>query len=66
MIDDPLLLLDEIAEITRVPVNTLRWLRHRGEGPKTFRLGRRVVARTSDVLAWVEEQASAPSGGQAA
>lgn len=63
---DPLLTLDEISERTRKPVSTLRWYRHRGEGPKTFRLGRRVVARESDVLAWIESQASAPAGGEAA
>jgi predicted DNA-binding transcriptional regulator AlpA len=54
---DRLLTLPEIAEITRVPVDTLRWYRHVGaRGPRTFRLGRRVVAYESEVLAWIEAQ----------
>lgn len=55
-----ILTLQEIAEITRVPVATLRWFRHRRVGgPPTFRLGRRVVAREDDVYAWIEEQRAA-------
>lgn len=53
---DQLLTLPEIAEMTRVPIDTLRWYRHRNTGPKMFRLGRRIVARESDVLAWIDEQ----------
>lgn len=52
---DRLLTLPEIAEVTRVPIDTLRWYRHQSTGPKVFRLGRRVVARESDVLAWIEK-----------
>lgn len=49
-----LLRLPEIAAKTGVPVATLRWYRHHGIGPKTFLLGRRVVADESDVEAWIE------------
>ncbi len=51
--DDDLLLLEEVAALTRQSVSTLRWLRHRGEGPAGFRLGRRVVFRRSEVEQWV-------------
>jgi predicted DNA-binding transcriptional regulator AlpA len=53
---DRILLFEEIAEHTRIPLNTLRWLRHRGEGPKTFKLGRRVVGMESDVERWIADQ----------
>jgi len=54
------LTLEEIAERTRVPVATLRFWRSVGdEGPRTFRLGRKVVAFEDEVSAWVEAQAAA-------
>ena len=53
---DDLLLLPEVAEITRQSVDTLRWLRHRGKGPQGFRMGRRVVFRRGVVMAWIAKQ----------
>ena len=53
---DDLLLLPEVAEITRRAEATLRWLRHRGEGPRGHRAGRRVYFRRGDVMAWLAEQ----------
>ena len=47
----------EVAEIIRVPHATLRYWRHIGIGPKSFKMGpRRVLYRVEDVLAWVSEQ----------
>jgi hypothetical protein len=56
--------LQEIADATGVPLATLRWYRHRGHGgPRTFLLGRRVVAYEDDVAAWVEAaRANDPAG----
>jgi len=34
---DDLLLLPEVAEITRRSIDTLRWLRHCGKGPRGHR-----------------------------
>jgi hypothetical protein len=51
--DDPLLLIDEVATLTRRSVNTLRWLHHRGGGPPA---GRRIYYRKSGVLKWLTEQ----------
>ncbi|MBX9243427.1 helix-turn-helix domain-containing protein [Actinotalea ferrariae] len=52
-----LLTLDETSARTRVPVASLRWYRARGEGgPKSFKVGRRVMYREDDVEAWLEEQ----------
>ena len=50
---DRVLTLEQIAERTGLPLNTLRYYRVRGEGPKTFRLGRRVVGMSSDVEHWI-------------
>lgn len=56
---DKLLTLTEVAEITRLSENTLRWFRHVGKGPASAKLGRRVVYKESVVLKWVEEQFAA-------
>jgi prophage regulatory protein len=57
--DDTLLLLPEVAELCRMSESTLRWLRHRGEGPAAFKVGRRLRYRRSVVLEWVAEQEQA-------
>jgi predicted DNA-binding transcriptional regulator AlpA len=54
-----LLLLDEVSELTRIPVPSLRFYRHNGTGPRSFRLGNRVVYKRADVEAWIEERYSA-------
>jgi DNA-binding transcriptional MerR regulator len=48
-----LLTLAEAADLLRTPVATLRYWRHRGIGPDSFRLGRRVVYRLEDLDRWV-------------
>jgi len=60
-----LLRLEQIGERTTLPVNTLRWLRAREEGPPMFRLGRHVVAYEDEGDRWVAEQAAgAPATGR--
>ena len=60
MIEDPashepeLLTITEAAELLRAPVATLRYWRHLGTGPRSFRLGRRVLYRSDDLRAWVD------------
>jgi DNA-binding transcriptional MerR regulator len=49
----------EVDQIMRSPVSTLRYWRHLGAGPHSFRAGRRVVYRRADVTAWLHEQAEA-------
>ena len=49
-----LLTIGEAAEVLRAPVATLRYWRHLGTGPHSFRVGRRVVYRRDDLDAWVE------------
>ena len=51
-----ILLLEEVSELTRIPVPSLRFYRYNGTGPKSFRLGNRVVYKRSDVLDWMESR----------
>lgn len=54
---DKLLTLEEAAARLRVPENTLRFWRAQGKtGPKSARIGRRVMYRAADVEKWVQEQ----------
>jgi predicted DNA-binding transcriptional regulator AlpA len=58
-----LLTLVETAERLKTPEATLRYWRHKGEGPASFKLGRRVVYAESVVDAWVAaQQQNATSG----
>lgn len=52
--DDRLLTIDEVAALTRICVATLRWMRHTGTGPVSFRPARRVPYWHSDVLEWID------------
>jgi predicted DNA-binding transcriptional regulator AlpA len=63
--DDEVLTIEQIAERLNRPENTIRYWRAIGTGPRTFRLGRRVVAMRSDVDAWLAEQRK-QQGGDAA
>ena len=54
--DHELLTITEAADITRAPLATLRYWRHLGIGPRSFRLGRRVVYRRSDLQDWITAQ----------
>ncbi|MGA4670448.1 helix-turn-helix transcriptional regulator [Propionibacteriaceae bacterium Y1923] len=52
-----ILTTDQVSTMTNIPPATLRYWRHIGEGPKSFKLGRRkVMYRRVDVLAWLEQQ----------
>jgi predicted DNA-binding transcriptional regulator AlpA len=55
-ISTDLLTTDEVALITRAPVSTVRYWRHLGTGPKSFRLGRRVVYRRHEVEQWLNDR----------
>lgn len=57
-----LLLMDEVSEITRMPIDTLRYLRHTGDGPPSFKLGRRVVYPEVDLHSWITAQARKDAG----
>lgn len=56
---DPLLTLEEIAELWRMPQNSVRYKKARGELEFLFRLGKRVVGYRSDCVAYIEAQRDA-------
>ena len=58
-LEDLLLTTAEVAAMTRAPQSTVRYWRHLGQGPASFRLGRRVVYRRHEVLRWLREKESA-------
>lgn len=58
--------LVEVAQEQRISPATLRYWRHRGEGPKSFKLGRRVMYKRADVEAWVQAQYDAADTGDVA
>lgn len=52
-----ILTLAEVAEMTRTKPATLRYWRSVGDGgPKSFKLGRRVMYRRADVETWLEHE----------
>ena len=54
--DPELLPITEAAELVRAPVAALRYWRHLGTGPRSFRLGRRVLYRRDDLHDWIAQQ----------
>jgi hypothetical protein len=60
---DDLLIPEEVGPMIRRPLGTLRQWRHRGVGPRSFRLAGKVVYRRSDVEAWIAEQEQATAAG---
>jgi excisionase family DNA binding protein len=62
--NDELLTIQEVADVVRVPVATLRYWRHLGSGPQSFRIGRSVRYWRSEVLQWLEKQSSHPHGSR--
>ena len=59
-----LLTIGEAALLLRAPVATLRYWRHLGTGPHSFRLGRRVLYRRDDLRAWIDARHDADSAGR--
>ena len=51
-----LLRVPDVSAMTGIPEATLRFWRHEKRGPKSAKLGRRVVYREEDVLAWIDAQ----------
>jgi excisionase family DNA binding protein len=53
----------EVSDQTGVPIGTLRYWRHAGQGPASFTLGRRVVYRKAEVERWISAQEQATRRG---
>lgn len=56
-----LLRIEDVSAQTGIPVETLRYWRKEGRGPKFARIGRRLVCRPADLAAWLDAQFEAES-----
>ena len=52
-----MLTVEDVAQMAGLAVGTIRYWRSIGTGPKSFRLGRRVVYKRADVQRWIDEAA---------
>src|ERR1700733_13054172 len=61
-----LLRTSEVSVKTGIREATLRWWRHRGEGPPSFKMGKKIVVYPADALEiWIRsQQASSTKGDQ--
>ncbi len=55
--DREYLTVPEFASEVRASVQTVYSWRHRGRGPKAYRVGRRLLFRRADVQEWLAQQA---------
>lgn len=53
---DTFLTTAELAELLRTPESTLRYWRHIGKGPRSFKPGRRVLYARADYEAWIRAE----------
>lgn len=53
------LTVEDVASITRTSPQAVRYWRHRGTGPKSFKVGKRVLYDPADVAAWIESRKAA-------
>lgn len=47
------LITEEVAALLRTTPETVRWWRHHNKGPKSFKVGRRVLYAREDVEAFI-------------
>ncbi len=52
--DERLLTTEDVARHFRTVPATVRYWRQVGKGPRSFKVGRRVLYRQSDVMAWAD------------
>lgn len=57
---EPLVPLRPVLDYTGLTASAYYSLRHRGEGPPAYRLGKRLMHRMSEVEAWVESRRDDP------
>jgi len=59
---EEMLTLHEACDFLRVPEGTLRYWRHLGCGPRSFKIGRHVRYWRTDLVLWLTEQTNQPQG----
>ena len=57
---DEMLTLQEACAYLRIPEGTLRYWRHLGSGPRSFKIGRHVRYLRTDLVLWLTEQTNRP------
>ena len=57
------LITTEVADLCRTSAETVRYWRHVSKGPRSFKVGRRVLYRAEDVQSWLDAQYAESSGG---
>lgn len=57
---DEMFTLQEACEFLRVPEGTLRYWRHLGCGPHSFKIGRHVRYWRADLVQWLADQTNRP------
>ena len=57
---DEMLSLQEACAFLRVPEGTLRYWRHLGAGPRSFKVGRHVRYWRTDLILWLTDQTNRP------
>jgi hypothetical protein len=61
--NDEMLSIEEAAAFLRAPVATLRYWRHCGDGPFSFKVGRHVRYWRTELILWRAEQGRRPDAG---
>jgi len=61
-VGDEILYLPEAAAFVRKSLGTMRYYRHLGIGPRSFRHGRNVAYWKTDLILWLAEEAAQPEG----
>ena len=51
--------VEELAEAFHTTVHAIYAMRHRGQGPKAIKVGRKLLFRESDIERWLAERAEA-------
>jgi excisionase family DNA binding protein len=57
----PLLTIEEVADLLVVPLSTLHAWRYKGEGPPALKVGKHLRYREADVLHWLETRSRTAS-----
>lgn len=55
---ETILTTEQLATKLGAPVNTIHYWRAQGIGPKGIKVGKRILYRWDDVLAWLEQKAA--------
>jgi excisionase family DNA binding protein len=61
MTENEYLTTQEVADLLRTSAETVRYWRHIGRGPKSFKVGRRVLYAREDLNAFIAEARGATS-----